>query len=109
MIHVLHLPVFPEGSQVNPDCINCLAIDDEVPAFAAHIILDTPDTNLAKAWADSFLLENSTIPRDEVALMSCSLERKELPVKLIRLHPENLLAFYFPKMQFHQQVVATFD
>lgn len=70
MSHILHLPVFPEGSPINPDAINCLIMDEQSSDSVAHLILNTDDIDLALQWTMEFLDANPKIPKDEVTLTS---------------------------------------
>lgn len=68
MIHILHLPVFPKGSPINPDAINDFLLDGLTSDIAAHIVIGTNDDQKALRWATEFLETNPEIPRDEVRL-----------------------------------------
>ena len=114
MIHILHLPGFPEKSKINPDCISCLCIDIDTWFQTAHIVLNTPHLNIAKEWTNVFLKLNPVLS-DDVALTKCSIFKSDIPVKLEQF-PElpglsvkaKGIAYFVGKKDFEQEDVPNF-
>ena len=112
MVHILHLPVFPEGSPINPDAINEMLFDNETSDDIAHIVLITSDREQAFTWITEFLAANPNIPCDEVTLTHTVEEFKiaELSsMTALRTFPFksscDMAAFYLPKKRVAQQAI----
>ena len=109
MVHVLHLPVFPEESNIHPDCINALILEKETSQEVVHIILNTPSTEEARSWIVEFLSGNSDIPIDEVSFSKVEgLDRQSFGVPLLPLtvgFAAPFQAYFQPRGRFQQEVI----
>ena len=112
MAHILHLPVFPEGSRLDPDAINCLIMDEQSSDSVAHLILNTDDTDLALQWTMEFLDANPQIPQDEVTLTTADpvvyadlMQHHTRFYVMYFLTSTNVTAFYQKRRKVPQKVV----
>jgi hypothetical protein len=99
--------VFPEGSRVDPDCINAFTIDDEGPDTVSHVVLNTSNLDDAKNWTRIFLEKNKIDP-ELVALAYAAISKSELGVYMTPLHagfPSMVQAYFAPRKQFKQEIV----
>lgn len=113
MIYVLHLPLFPEGSPVNPDAVTDLLFDNQTSDDIAHIVLVAENEEEAIGWTTDFLKVNPQIPQDEVTLTSTDEDFQMSGLSCFRAlygllttsSYRNVEAFYLPQKRVKQQVV----
>lgn len=110
MVYILHLPVFPNGSTINPDALNDLIIDEQSSDLVAHIVLNTGDEQKAISWAMEFLAANPQIQQDEVTLTSAGNLMGIMDIRgFFNYIPfqgsERVEAFYQERRKVAQQVI----